>query len=433
MVEALTTGHRRWRRRIFAVTWLAYGGFYLCRKNFSVCMPLLAEDLGYVKKDFAIIIMLYSIMYAAGQFYNGILADRFGPRLIVGLGLILSVCCSVVMGFGTALWVFMVMFALNGVGQATGWPGTVKNMATWFRRKERGVVMGWWCTCYVVGGIVATVFATFCATNTFLLPGLSWRRGFWVPAIGLGMVAVIYITFTRNRPSDVGLPNFPEDDEAPAEPGTAVATLPDPPLSQVLREVLSKRVLWVTGISYFFVKLTRYAFIFWLPLYMTEALQYKAGQAGYTSSVYEFVGFAGVVAGGYMSDKVFRARRFPVVTLMLYGLALACFIHPHLAALGALGNAIGIGLIGMMTYGPDALMSGPAAQDMGSQRGAATAAGFVNGLGSCGQVLSPIIVVFVSDKFGWNSLFYIFVVFALISATLMATFWNYGTRQEQGR
>jgi sugar phosphate permease len=52
-----------WRLRIFAVTWLGYAGFYLCRKNFSVIMPLLTDEFGYTKADFAWVLTGYSLVY----------------------------------------------------------------------------------------------------------------------------------------------------------------------------------------------------------------------------------------------------------------------------------------------------------------------------------------------------------------------------------
>ena len=32
---ALTAGHRSWRIKVFAATWLSYVGFYFARKPFS--------------------------------------------------------------------------------------------------------------------------------------------------------------------------------------------------------------------------------------------------------------------------------------------------------------------------------------------------------------------------------------------------------------
>src|SRR5215470_4327403 len=75
------------RARIFIVTWMAYAGFYLCRKNFSVAMPFL-QQAGISKVQLADILFAYSLCYAAGQFLMGHLADRLSPRLVVSLGLV---------------------------------------------------------------------------------------------------------------------------------------------------------------------------------------------------------------------------------------------------------------------------------------------------------------------------------------------------------
>ncbi len=251
-----------------------------------------------------------------------------------------------------------------------------------------------------------------------------------MPAATLFVIAIIYILFTRNRPSDAGLPNFPEEDlEAPAAEAEEMCHRETTWHNTVA--LLSHSTIWVTGIAYFFVKLTRYSFLFWLPLFMTEALGYEADQAGYMSSVYELVGFLGVIAAGFLSDWFFQARRFPVSALMLYALGVMCLIYPQLSHAGFLWNGIGIGLIGMMTFGPDALMSGPAPMDIGGQQGAAMAAGMVNGIGSIGSILSPIVVAQVSARFGWDNLFYFFVVLSIISGTLVATKWNYGGNRGQ--
>ena len=414
-----------WRYRIFAVTWLSYAGFYLCRKNFSVVMPLLTSELGFTKTDLAWILTGYSLIYMLGQFANGLLSDRYGSRYIVATGLLVSVVSNITMGLGASVFLFMVMMWSNGYGQSTGWSGLIKNMAAWFRHEERGVVMGWWCTCYVVGGFAATVFATYCATSDTFLADLGWRRAFWAPAILLTIIGIVYAVLVRNRPSDVGLPDLLEQGDSIAAASQSIWKG-----NSALRSVLADSALWVTGAMYFFTKLTRYAFLFWLPLYMTEALDYTDSTAGYTSSVYELMGVLGVLLAGYASDKLFQARRFPVGALMLYGLALSLLLHPTLSELGIWANAVSIGIIGIMTFGPDALMSGAAAMDIGKQRGAATAAGLINGMGSCGQLVSPLLVAFVADQFGWNSMFYLFVVFALISGTLLATKWNYRTKSE---
>jgi sugar phosphate permease len=437
MTQSLSNQQRSWRYRVFVITWLAYAGFYFCRKNFSVTMPLLERDLGLTKMQLATVITGYSALYAVGQFFSGVLSDYFGPRVVVGTGMFIVVVANVLMGFQASLLAFVILGCLNGAAQSTGWSGLVKNMACWFRRQERGVVMAWWATNYVLGGFLATIFVTFAVTQHWLFPQWGWRQGFWAPALVVLVLMLGYVVLVRNHPSEVGLPAIEEDDDVAAPPEdleTSAATSAQPAgkATPPSRALFLDRTLWIISAMYFFLKIIRYAFIFWLPVYMTESLHYSVAEAGYTSSVYELVGFSGAIIAGYVSDKLLQSRRFPVGAVMLWGLALASLIHPMLAARGHWGNALGISLIGIMTFGPDTLMSGAAAQDVGSQRGAATAAGFINGVGSIGQIFSPFLVALVTEKYGWNALFYLIVAFASIGGCLLATRWNYAPHTSDG-
>jgi sugar phosphate permease len=506
MAITLTKEYRSWRYRVFALSWLAYAGFYLCRKNFSIAMPLLDQDLGFTKDNFAVLLFCYNLFYALGQFYNGFLSDKFGPRLIVGIGLFLSVLANMFLGFGTALLVFGLLLCLNGTGQSTGWSGTVKNMAPWFRRKERGVVMSWWSTCYVVGAVAATGLATFVVTHPVLLRSsdlmdpsglaiqlsnkqnsvskylrerfspesqqllgaydgtgpvsqllhqalvtelngviqgpwlydeqrfagvklsestsknignvlkktpeererelkgrnciyinktlleeaypqkfkLKWRRSFWVPAAVLVFIAMCFISFTRNKPTDVGLSEIAEDDFDNSESAQSPKIAAGPSSKEILAIVLKNPVVWLISSMYFFTKMGRYALFFWLPLYMMEHLGYSLAEAGYTSILYEAVGFAGIVAAGYVSDKLFQSRRMPVGALGMWGLAIICLFHPRLAAWSQ-----------------------------------------INGVGSLGQMLSPLVVFLIVSVLGWDSLFYFFVIIATVAGCLLAIKWNW--------
>ena len=414
---------RHWRIRIFALTWIAYAGYYLVRKNFAVAMPVLSEEMGFDELDLANIITGYSLMYALGQFASGTLTDRFGPRRVLVAGMSLSIMANLLMGVSTSFMMLAGLGLLNGLAQSSGWPGTVNNIAPWFKKKERGTIMGWWGTCYVLGGSVATLFATWAAFDMPIAESFGWRRVFVAPALLLTVIVVIYGALARNRPRDAGLAPIAEDDEpdeaasgAPADPGSRW------PMLALMREP----VVWVMGVTYFLIKLTRYSFLFWLPMYLANHVGVSMEEAGYTSSVYELVGFLGAIGAGVISDRWFNARRMPVGSLMLFGLALACLVHPYLAQLGTVANVAGIGLIGIFTFGPDTLIAGASSIDVGKGRAVGSAAGFVNGVGSFGQLVSPYLVAVVAKLWGWDVLFYLFVVVATLGGILLATKWNWG-------
>ncbi len=420
MVHNLTDEQWNWRIRIFALTWFGYGGFYLCRKNLGISLDSIAEELNYSIDDLAVLVTGYLVLYAIGQFCCGFLSDRFGPRIVVTSGMFISIGANFAFGLSSSFTLFMIFSCINGVGQSTGWSGLVKNMTPWFRKTERGIVMAWWGTNYVLGGFVATNFATFVAFTYFDTD--NWRRAFFIPPFALAIIALSYAIFTRNTPRDARLPDIIEDDP---EDETIQESRSSRTMETVL-EVLSHPGVWLIAFMYFFLKLTRYSFLFWLPMYMIRSLGYDEADAGYTSSVYELFGFTGAVLAGYLSDKVFHSKRMPVGSIMLFVLAWMCWLHPTLAQFGHWGNAIGIGLIGIFTFGPDTLMTGAGAMDYGSKKGkssgegVAISAGFINGVGSIGGFCSPAMVAYITTRYGWDSLFYAFFILSMIGSGLLA-------------
>lgn len=400
------------RTHAFALTWLAYAGFYLGRKNLSVMMPALSANEGFSTDLLARVVFCYSVAYSVGQFIMGILADRIGSRRVATAGMLVSALANLGLAFTGGPVAFLVLQTINGFAQACGWPALVKMISGWFAPPERGTALSWWCTNYVFGAFLATMFATFAISGP-LLASWGWRRGAVFPALLLSVIALI---FARFAPGEGPL-------EAISEP--SAGSQPSASRWGQLREVVFDPAIQTIALAYFFIKFTRYAFLFWLPLYMVQRLGYAQGDAGYTSSAFELVGFTGVLAAGYLSDRVFESRRYPVGCLMLAGLSIACLVHPALSAQGWWGNLLGISLIGALVFGPDTLMGGAATQDLAARHAAASAAGFVNCVGSSGQLLSPLIVAFVVKYWGWDSVFHTFVVMAALGSLALATRWSW--------
>jgi OPA family sugar phosphate sensor protein UhpC-like MFS transporter len=393
--------------RIFAITWVAYAGYYFCRKNFTVLMPFL-QEMGHTKDQLANDIFVYSLLYSIGQFSLGVAADKFGARLTVTVGMIVSALSSVAMTWFHSPTDILMLQAVNGIAQACGWSGLLKIMTAWYPPANRGVVMGWWSTNYALGAFVATAFATFAATGPWMV-SLGWQRGAWMPAVVLASLALLFCLIVRNAP-----PGYV--DSAPAKPVAQKV-----PLLEVAANPEIQRI----AAAYFCMKLLRYSFLFWLPLYLTERLQFAKSDAGYATSLYELFGFLGVVACGYVSEKIFQSRRFPVGSGALFLLA-PMYLLPLCVPLT--GNWIvlpAIALIGMLTLGPDTLMAGAAVQDSCRASIAASGAGFVNGVGSVGQLLSPYVVAFVVQRFGWDPLFVLFLLLAVAGGLVLATRWTF--------
>src|SRR5687768_12611258 len=60
---------------------LGYIGVYLCRKNFSVAVPLLQEKFNASRTEIGWVASYSTVAYALGKFIFGVLVDRVGGRL----------------------------------------------------------------------------------------------------------------------------------------------------------------------------------------------------------------------------------------------------------------------------------------------------------------------------------------------------------------
>jgi sugar phosphate permease len=404
------------QRKIFGFTWITYAGFYLCRKNLSIALPLLAGVAGLRSFQLANIVFGYSFLYAVGQFGCGFLSDKIGPKRVVGAGLLIIVGSNVMMGLHASVTWLLLFACLNGAGQSTGWSGLVKTMASWFSYENRGVVMAWWGTNYVLGGFLATAFATWAVSQNSPLIHLGWARGFLFPALLLAIIIPFFFLNVSDSPATAG--NLFDQREG------RHSEIPSRTSWADLAMLLRKPSLWTIGTSYFFLELCRYALMFWLPYYMVLRLHYEVQAAGYLSSLYELVGIGGALLAGYVSDKFNQSRRAPVSAVMLGGLSLVMLLQPVLVHAGLAGMGVVISLAGFLSYGPDTLLSGAAAQDVGETRAAATASGLIDGIGHLGALVSPYLVIFVSERYGWDRLFFIFAGTALLAGLILLPLWN---------
>jgi len=381
---------RYWRYRIFAATWLCYAGLYFCRKPFYVAKADIATAFGWDASLLGFLGTIYLITYTLGQFIAGVAGTVWGPRLVLLVGMGGSVLSNMVFGFSDSAITFGIFMGLNGLAQSVGWGNTVGSMATWFRKDERGRVMGFWATCYQFGGVFGSGLAAL------VLGVAGFQYSFFTGSMVLFAVMIFFVFNHHNKPEDVGL-SFPSGEEDP--PAVAQGTSAARGAFQRLgwdRKVVA--TILIVGTFYFFVKFIRYALWSWVPFLLAKNYGLDSDNAGYMSTLFDIFGIAGVIAAGYLSDKYARSRRTGVSILFLVGMFVACWMLYSMGQNNLLIFGIAISAIGFFLYGPDALMTGAAAQDIGNARGATLSAAIINGMGACGSVVQEFVIGDMYDK-----------------------------------
>lgn len=399
-----------WRTNAFTSSWLLYAGYYLCRKDLRAIqlMKNSPADLG----NAATLLFVFGLAYTLGHLIAGFLADKFSARKTALIGGLLSAASTASMVHFSSPRTFLILQFLNGFGQGCGFPALAKLLMGWFTHKERPVVLAWWTASYSLGGVLASNLAIWFATTPFLLPGFGWKRAFLLPSLLLALLSVYFYFTTKENPEQIGIPPIQE------------------PISETegqkmgWRLVFSNPHLQTIGAMYFFLKMTRYALLFWLPLYLIQATHYSENVAFSTSSLFELFGFVGALLATHLSARYFRSRRYPVATIFLFALGFLALLEPMISTLGWWAGAVSISLMGLLVYGVDALMVSVAVLENVPYTHAGRSIAAVNGAGSVGQTIAPILVTAFAHYYGWDNLFNLFLITSLIAAVIVAPRWN---------
>ncbi len=400
---------RAGQRFAFGQTWLVYVAFYLVRQNFSYAKPAMIAD-GFSKQDLRTLSMAYLVMYALGQFFTGMLGDRFGARKVILWSMGLAIATNVVFGFGSGIGFLSLLMALNGIAQAGGFPQCCKVLAAWFEPERRGRIVGLFLSSYTVGELIALVL------TGLILRSANWQWAFFVPS-ALVAVALAYIAWSlRARPEDAGLPPLggsapPADADGGSKFGIEA------------RRLLRMPALWVIMSSYFLLKLARYTFKDWSNVYLKEEYHYDPSDSTFAVILIPIGGLMGTMVATWLSDVVFQTRRAPVVVLFTLALAGFSVAFAKLAA-DPVAAVLLLGVIGFFAYGADAVISAASAMDLGDKEGASSAAGLINGVGSLGTVLSAVVGADLSTWLGWERAWMVLGGLLVISALVLSTRWN---------
>jgi OPA family glycerol-3-phosphate transporter-like MFS transporter len=418
--------YERWRWQILFIAWLAYVGFYLTRKSFSVTKIELAkpEVLGWDKTQMAWVDGAFLTVYALGSFFWGPLGDRFGARRVVSLGLFTSVLVALLMGASSSVALMSLLFGIQGLCQSSGWAPLAKNLGEFFSMRERGRILGIWCTSMPAGGFVAGWIAAAAAG------WWGWRYSIWAPAGCLLLIALLFRLLQRDRPEDVGLPpieKYHGEREAVVVEGESAEEEPEGSW-KVIGEVLTNRMVWLLAGTYLLIKPTRYLIMGWAPTYVHERLGTELLESSIVGSLPDLAGLASPFLGGWLSDKLFRAKRMPLTVIALFGCAALWFGFGYLPATRL---ALGLGLfgIGFLIYIPETLLSASAAIDFGTKKGASTASGFINGCGSVGALIGITVPGWIGKTIEpgadqWQPIFIGLALGLALAALLLVPQWN---------
>ncbi len=172
--------------RVFLPFVFGYYIAYLFRTINAVMAAPLATELGLGADDLGLLTSVYFVTFAAAQIPIGILLDRFGPRRVQSVLLVVAAVGSTLFAVSDHFWMLLVGRALIGLGVASAMTAGLKALVLWFPGDRVPLLNGLMVMLGALGAVTATLPADL------LLDWIGWRELFGLFA-GLTVASAVMI------------------------------------------------------------------------------------------------------------------------------------------------------------------------------------------------------------------------------------------------
>ncbi len=419
--------YKRNRISVLLTITIGYGFVYTCRLGMSVVKkPLLDLEI-FSAYELGVIGSALFYGYAFGKLTNGFLADHANLKRFFAVGVIVTALINLAMGRINLVWIWVLLWGFNGWFQGFGAPTGAVTLANWFSKSERGIFYGIFSTGQNIGEAL-TFFGSAALVSFF-----GWQYGFWGPGIFCILVAFAIYHFLRDRPQTLGLPSVADWKN---DHGVPLVETGGQPIKTAKFQLLMLKIpaIWVLGLASATMYVSRYAINSWGVLYLQEAKGYSIIEASSLVGLSAFVGIAGSIAYGFMSDKFFKARRPPLTLIFgiveVLALIIIFFSPPDQVILLTIAFVIyGFTLNGLL-----AVLGGLFAIDIAPKRAAGAAMGFIGVFSYIGAATQDLIsghlieqgktIVDGASHYDFSNAIILWIGASVVSLILAATLWR---------
>ncbi|GAU27577.1 hypothetical protein TSUD_271180 [Trifolium subterraneum] len=353
-------------------------------------------------------------IYAFGMYFSGHFGDRCNLRIFLTIGMVgTGVFTSL---FGLGFWgnihnfyYYLVIQMIAGLFQSTGWPSVVAVLGNWFGKRKRGLIMGIWNAHTSVGNIAGSLIAS-------AMLGYGWGWSFVVPGLIMCFLGLVVFLILPVSPESAGVEE--EDDSCLKKSGDDVTESllrQETPAEEKEKPVGFIEAWKIPGVApfafcLFFAKLVAYTFLY-------------CETSGSLSTLFDVGGVLGGILAGHISDRL-NARAITAASFMYCAIP-ALFFYRSYGHISLVVNGGLMFVTGMFVNGPYALITTAVSADLGTHkslkgnsRALATVTAIIDGTGSIGAAIGPLLTGYISAK-SWSAVFTMLMGSALIAGLFL--------------
>jgi MFS transporter, ACS family, glucarate transporter len=418
----LSERHTRKRFVLASALFVLSAISFLDRTNISIAGLQISSEYGLGNQRLGWIFSAFLIGYAGFQVPAGWLASRFGPRLVITLGVVwwgIATALTTVIpaGIPSAITLLIGIRFLLGAGEAVIYPAANQFVARWVPVSERGFING-----LIFAGVGAGSGLTP-PVLVWLILHHGWRSAFWFSAV-VGVIAGgVWWWLARDTPEED--PGVSPSELKLIREGIAekeVATADDAPVAISWAAILTRRDLPALFVSYFGFGYTAWIFFSWFFIYMAQVRGFNMKSGAIYSSLPFLSMVAGCLGGGILSDRLTRTYGLRVGRCGLASVAYlftAVFLvmgsrvqSPQLAGVILAGGAGALYVSQSAFWSVSADIAG---------RNSGVFSSIVNMGAQIGGAVTASLTPWVAARFGWTTSFGIAAGLAVLGAVLWMT------------
>jgi MFS transporter, ACS family, glucarate transporter len=382
----MTTPHRY---RVLAYLFVLILVMYLDRLAIAVAGPRIQADLHLTPVQWGWVIGAFTIAYAAFEIPSGALGDRIGSRAVLTRIVLWWSAFTAATGMVSSYGPLLAVRFLFGAGEAGAFPNCASTVARWTPQPERARSLSVLWIATGIGGMLTPLLVVTIQKQ------YGWRLSFYLFAV-LGVVwSAAWYTWFRNTPRE--MPGVTDEERALIGAGSAPSRHAVMPWGLLVRN----RNFLLLLLMYHFYCWGAYFYLSWLHTYLQIGRKLTEDQMKIASTLPSAVGLIGVVAGGWLSDRLARRHtlrfaRCSIGAVSLAGsgvLLLAASLTPDPWAAVAL-LSLGLGVMNGMLP-----VSWALCVDLGGEHSGALS-GAMNTAGQLGSFLSSVCFGYMVQGFG---------------------------------
>lgn len=375
---------------------VVFGALGLARFGYTLVLPSMQAGLGMDNAQAGALATANLIGYLALSVIGGALAVRFGPRLVITLGLAVTAAGMLFTGLAQGFFLVAAMRALTGIGSGAGNVPVMALMASWFGQKRRGMATGIASggsslALILLGVVVPAVLSRY--------GDEGWRICWFIFGAATACVAVAGFITLRNTPSEKGLAPLGESAKTSIRKGKSAIRWGD---------VYRSGIVWHMGLVYTAFGFSYIIYMTFFYKHLIAAGDYSRAEAG---SLFMVIGWLSLFCGfiwGVVSDKIGRKWALTIVYL-IQAVAYSAF-GIWTTTPGFIFSVI---LFGFTAWSIPAIMAAACGDVLGSEL-APAALGFITLFFGIGQAAGPSIAGIIADSAG--SFTPAFLLAAVVSA-----------------